>query len=133
MPYSASLCYPSSLLSQSHLLSAHGMSSMVPFYSSRLRRRAELIRVIDSKLEEEDVDQLSISDLDQSLFVRKLDDAGLSEGEKRQLLRQWIFLTRGMVLIGHYRPIYNTNLFSGRSSDSFILHAPIFGTLKSDS
>jgi len=97
---------------QFHLLSAHGMWPGMPFYTSRLHQRAELIQAIDAKLAGENIDHLPLSDLAQSLNVRKLNDIGLSEDEKRQLLKQWITLAKS------------------NSSSSFILHAVILGSFK---
>lgn len=128
MPYPR-LSFISQLFFQFHLLSAHGMWPGMPFYTSRLRRRAELIQAIDAKLAGENIDHLPLSDLTQSLNVRKLNDIGLSEDEKRQLLKQWITLAKSKTTI------YNPNrwwnfLFLGNSSSSFILHAIILGSFR---
>lgn len=63
--------------------------------SSRLRLHAQILAELDSKLRsEQQVDDMALSDLKQSLYIRQFDIAPLSDEEERQLLKDWLNLTK---------------------------------------
>jgi len=100
-------------LCQVHLSRAHGLWTWGWGSNGaiRLRRHAEILAVLDSKLRMEKVDDMTLSDLKQSLYIRQFDILKLTDESERQLLKDWLNLTKR------------------NSSEAVILHSPILTQL----
>jgi len=97
---------------QFHLSRVHGLWTWGSKAPARLRFHAQILAELDSKLRSENVDNISLSDLKQSLYVRQFDALHLTDAEERQLLKDWLSLTK-----------------RDPSSSSIVLHAPVISQL----